>query len=70
MRNELTVSKTDQECTCTHCGRPNFTWEGKEQVSELFQIAIGTTQSRQGITLCRQCLTDMMMRSIAALRGV
>lgn len=69
-KNKLTVSKTDQECTCTQCGRPNFPWEGKEQVPELFRISIGTTQSRQGVTLCRQCLTDLMMRSIAALRDV
>ena len=67
-KNKLTVQKTDREGTCTHCGSPNFPWEGKNQVPELFHIAIGTTQSRQGITLCRQCLTDMMMRSIAALR--
>ena len=69
-KNKLSVSKTDQEGTCTQCGSPNFPWEGKEQVSELFHIRIGTTQSRQGVTLCRQCLTDLIMRSIAALRDV
>ena len=68
-KNKLSVSKTDQEGTCTQCGSPNFPWEGKAQVSELFHISVGTTQSRQGVTLCRQCLTDLMMRSIAALRG-
>ena len=67
-KRKLTVERRKDEGTCTQCGRPNFPWEGKEQVSELFRIAIGVTSSKQEVILCRQCLTDLMMRSIAALR--
>ena len=70
--NHVEVRRRKEEGTCTHCTKPNFPWEGKESVSELFEVNIGSqrSSSRQQVFLCRHCLTDLMMQSIAALRSV
>lgn len=64
---ELEVLKLADEGTCTHCGRPNFMWEGKEVVSELFEARLGSGMSRQQVILCRNCLEELIRKSTIVL---